>query len=348
MDARRPPAHSARRIRAGFTLVELLVVMAIIALLVSLLMPAVQRAREAARRSSCLNNLRQFAIAAQNYLAGHRVFPAGSVEGANYGPTRVPFEPCLSLATTSSPRGEDQVCPQAVPCTTPGAVWCANDPASGFPFTMTTDEWMLDGGWPWTAMLMNDLGFPMHRPNSLIGKFEPANWELIQSPVEIFVCPSAALPKQRPSDLAYLTYKGVTGTVSALPTSSGAPPNLGFNGVMSHNFFIDDRDILDGMSSTLMFAESRFGFWGDASTAAFGDVADQPAFDYVVDVRVSGSVAQDPARFFYYTGFGSFHGDLANFGLADASARSVSKSIDRSVLQALCTRNGGERGSLEF
>lgn len=68
-----------QKLKSGFTLVELLVVIAIIGVLVALLLPAVQAARESARRSQCGNNLKQLALAYQNYHDAHNQYPAGNI-----------------------------------------------------------------------------------------------------------------------------------------------------------------------------------------------------------------------------------------------------------------------------
>ena len=93
--------------RRGFTLIELLVVIAIIAILIALLLPAVQQAREAARRSQCQNNLKQIGLGLHNYHDTHKVFPPGVITdtGWAWGTMILPFVDQANLYNTMAPGG---------------------------------------------------------------------------------------------------------------------------------------------------------------------------------------------------------------------------------------------------
>jgi len=342
------PKPSRRR---GFTLIELLVVMAIIALLVALLLPAVQQAREAARRTQCLNNLHQLVLAMHNYEGAHRVFPPGIVAPGAGCETPLPLtytEPFL----VPLPRVGNQQQQQPV------AIGANNT------------FWNYSNLWSWHAFVLPQidagtvqLTFPP------AGKFldcltaqaggssapPSTNLNFLRTQIPSYVCPSASLPAGRPvlqvqasSNIslqpAYGTYRGVAGTLGM--DASGQPVTNPTNGMLYLNSSVAFRDVSDGTTTTLMLGDSYYGFWADGTSCCvagapngfraqigetvFGD-------ELTGGVWLSGGNAGD-----YRFSFGSQHGDIICFAMVDASTKTIARTIDRTVFLALMTRNGRE------
>lgn len=321
------------RTRSGFTLIELLVVIAIIAVLAALLLPAVQSARESARRTQCVNNLKQIVLAAHNYENSHKCWPSGFVTAASPSSTPITLpEPAI------------------IPLGVAGAG------TGGVPPQVTLSTWSYAEDWSWHALILSQMGEGTANVNFNENKATSANnQEAIQLVIESYVCPSASLPATRPPALGgrniggygYSTYRGNSGTS---PTAAGGPTN---NGIMFRDSSIKFRDIQDGEANTLAFGESLYGFWGDGSSAvarvADDDGNGQP--DWGTDGAVPSG---NPSTFDTYVtaggghffGFGSWHQDVVHFAVADGSSRSVSKTIDFAVLRDLCTRSGRERTNM--
>ena len=128
--------------RRGFTLVELLVVIAIIGILVGLLLPAVQAAREAARRMQCSNNVKQIALALHNYESTHKTLPHGTPNccinnGFNWAVMTFPYLELNNLYSSMDSNGNLRNTPANIKVaqTTIVSGWiCPSDPAGSSPF----------------------------------------------------------------------------------------------------------------------------------------------------------------------------------------------------------------------
>jgi prepilin-type N-terminal cleavage/methylation domain-containing protein len=324
----RRECRPARRRCTGFTLIELLVVMAIIGILVALLLPAVQAAREAARRSTCLNNIRQIGLAAQNYLSSHGSYPSGWICG---DPT------CSTAAPDVGPYSATLVDLQKFDRENNLQLFIPPDPAS-LPM-----NWTISGMWGWHAFLLPQMDQTTVGLNFKQPKGGGTNGTGIQMVISSYTCPSANLLDARPSGLGYSTYRGCTGTTST-------------NGVIYMNSSVSDRTIRDGTTHTIVFGESLYGFWGDGLSCCARvplPSENRPHIDWISDVQqgdcnttpctdvVSGSSVGSTN--FHIFGFGSWHEDQVHFVMADGSAKGISKSIDLRIFNALATRDGSER-----
>ncbi len=152
------------RRQRGFTLVELLVVIAIIGILIALLLPAVQAAREAARRAQCINNLKQIGLASHNYLDVHKVFPPSLV---------------LAWANPADPTAGIDLCPWGV---------------SILPFM---EQSVISSSWSFSVPATSGVtGMYLGWPAGAVPAMNNNN-NLAQTVIDAYVCPSAPAPDSR-------------------------------------------------------------------------------------------------------------------------------------------------------
>ena len=321
------PAIGQRASRTGFTLIELLVVIAIIALLAALLLPAVQAAREAARRTECINNLKQMALACHNYADTHKCFPSGFIF-STVGSSGFAFTDPINIQLGPVINGAAQVA--------------------------TLNDWTYSDSWSWESLILSQMGSTTVGVNFNKPKFDlpmPAdNMAAIEVAIPSYVCPSNGLPSSRPlypaapprpQGLGYSNYRGSMGTTPS-------------NGVLYQNSAVGFKNIRDGETQTLLIGESLFGFWGDGNSCC-ARIADDN-MDGIPDRGTDGQLmTAQPAVFdtywsvttamsnVHYFGMGSWHADVCNFALCDGSARSIAKNINFKILKALATRDGAER-----
>lgn len=328
-------SFAAARRRIGFTLIELLVVIAIIAVLVALLLPAVQQAREAARRSQCKNNLKQMGLAVHNYHEAFQQFPPALISSGRCNP------------------GSGGICATECPATRP----VLN--TTGFVLLLPN----LDQSPIYNRFNLNvasSSSSPYGRPVQGGNNADTINAPLYQTVLPVFECPSdpANGPQlvrnvSTPTDFyssdgarrsSYLFNAGWTTDYNySFGALKGSTTNLTVNGVtLTFQYlgaFGNDgsarmADITDGSSNTLMAGECKqiktgantstvFGpFWGaGVHTCCHGYVPGSAPLQGAINGRYS--TTGDP----YAWQFSSYHTGGANFVLCDGSVRFISENI---------------------
>lgn len=231
--------------RRGFTLVELLVVIAIIGVLVALLLPAVQAARESARRSQCANNLKQNALAMHNYLDVHNKLPGGvGAFGCCWGTWQVRVMPFLEQANISTTYLNSD----------------GND-ATGVRYSAGTNINVVRQRLSvWTC--------PSDQPSSPTNQVTNHNYAVNYGNTSFF---QTSLPGPPVIPFLGAPFMAYTGSTSDDGPSTAA---LALTWTRVYGRPVGLQDILDGTSNTLMMSEiiqgkgqdaRGFGWWGGAS-----------------------------------------------------------------------------------
>lgn len=325
-----------RKVR-GFTLVELLVVIAIIGILIALLLPAVQAAREAARRSQCTNNLKQLVLALHNYHDVHKVFPPQSIERGwanppNTGKTAGQLVLNFSGLVALLPFIEQQPL------------------YDKYDLRQCASDYMRPAG---IAPLAGD---PVNSGNAAVAATQ----------VMAFLCPSDPQDPLGPASGTYgitQTARGYRGYKTNYDLSGNRDITT-FNAwkarsMQTRYLFGENSDskmatVLDGTSNTVAMAETlrtvangHCPTWGYRAWVMTGiDLYYSGNGINCTTIPATYTWVSDRTSYAYrlrdWGAAGSLHPGGCNIGLADGAIRFISETTDATVLLGISTIAGGE------
>lgn len=348
-----PPILPRRR--RGFTLVELLVVIAIIGILVAMLLPAVQAAREAARRSHCTNNLRQLGLAAHNFENVHKRFPPGylgergHIDDPNSDAEPNQFEDdfgshqWVGVYAYLLPYFEEGATEEILSSTLDLGVDARDD-----------NYWRDPGAWYASQWQIGLLHCPTNPTEIPSGYWDQIVVELNFPYVDLQVggFPSSVAVQ---GTTHYLAVSGALGEV-------GQPEVDASIGVFSIRSRTKMAHIVDGTSNTLLFGEAP----GTIGSAIHNIFTDELASGYLhaftwagtatapvgkgLDASEKDGTPNEEARYdSHWAYYGSLHaGDVVYFCFADGSVHPLQKSIEKKVLYALASMKAADNAEVAF
>ncbi|QDT66688.1 DUF1559 domain-containing protein [Calycomorphotria hydatis] len=319
-------AHS----RNGFTLIELLVVIAIIAVLIALLLPAVQQAREAARRSQCKNNLKQLGLAMHNYHDAHRILPPATVNPGCRNCHLIPTAADNIYSDIRNVTGHVLI----LPFLEQAALYNKLD----------FDE---------------SVGFSRYDTGGTVSTFPDDNVAALQGVhLSVFACPSDPddLPGTNGSKNSHyytLNYsRSSYGFISRTWNDNGHNPQLYWGGpsnvtsqrpAFGHNGAARFRDITDGTSNSILLCETQMGkassnygpYWGTWTNTFWLEM------EMGINVDNVSLLTLPTDKPFAWTP-GSHHVGGCQIVLADGSVRFISENIDAETSYDLCSIADGD------
>ena len=335
-------------IRLGFTLVELLVVIAIIGILIGMLLPAVQQVREAARRTACSNNMRQLALAMQNFESAQRRFPSGVISAD--------LEFALENPNLVVP-GEQVTNAEQVMW-----YWGLSWNIQIMPFMEQSAQ----------HDIIRDLSHNFRLP--LWWEGNPPTLDYATNYYDTFVCPSCPMEQINPlrgfGDHAKSNYVGVIGHKSAWNlneivnkiqisdvfesvTTSEDRLALEYPGILYVNSRVQIRDITDGLSNTYIIGERDGAVMGvdDSGVLRMRAASTWCGTDAVtwVDTHL-GPTSSEPQWTLnstaigfkeQFVAFSSSHPGGANFARSDGSTAFVPNNIDGEVYESFGNKSDG-------
>ncbi len=343
------------RHRRAFTLVELLVVIAIIGILVALLLPAVQQAREAARRTMCVNQIKQIALAALNFESARKRFPPGHVstppDPARPGATQPPMSAIGSLVFLLPYMEEAAISdlvdiplrpnpPKADPSATPPI------PLQN-PWWRSPYEGTWNAGQKWVSPFLCPSVDQENEAYVAIRSFN-SQIQLRRTRITIWFFPEPAIN----AVLARTNYVGVAGKRGSLARLDGGDATLtqclkqehSYRGILTNRSKTSLREIKDGTSKTLLYGEAVGGnddFEGGTPYFTYSWMG-MGAFPTVTGLACSDT--EDPCPNPAWYRFASRHTGVVHFAKADGSASGLSVDTDNAAYWAM---SGMQDGTVE-